>query len=141
MKLHILIVDDSLTLREVIKRQLEDVCQECVIDAVFSEAGDGEQAEKVMQESYFLETPVDTVFLDWMMPKMSGLDFLKNLRETIIFKEQPDVIMLTAETYPDQIAVCMKYNVTSYLTKPFQYEDLKDALEKIIERRKFKYAV
>jgi CheY-like chemotaxis protein len=141
MKLHILIVDDSPTLREVIKGQLKDVCQECALDAVFSEAGNGEQAEKVMQENYLLETPVDIVFLDWMMPKMTGLDFLKNLRETIIFKELPDVIMLTAETYPDQIAVCMKYNVTSYLTKPFQYNDLKDALEKIIERRKFKYAV
>ena len=122
----ILIVDDSVNLRQIIKRFLEPVFK-----GVILEAGDGGEAEQILQEQFLNGEPVDVVILDWMMPKVSGLEFLKNIRSTEPFKNPPEVIMLTAETYADQINACLKFGVSTYITKPFTAADIAKALFKI----------
>ena len=61
------------------------------------------------------------------------------------FNDRPSVIMLTAETYSDQINACLKYNVDSYITKPFTREDLVNAiqrsLDKLADKGRLKHAV
>ena len=119
-------MDDSVNLRQIIKRFLEPVFK-----GVILEAGDGGEAEQILQEQFLNGEPVDVVILDWMMPKVSGLEFLKNIRSTEPFKNPPEVIMLTAETYADQINACLKFGVSTYITKPFTAADIAKALFKI----------
>jgi two-component system chemotaxis response regulator CheY len=135
-KLRILLVDDSQSLRKLIRGFIESN-----FDAEIFEAGDGEAAERILQEQSILTEPVDLLVLDWMMPKVSGYALLKKIRSTAGFFKQPSVIMLTAETYPDQINACMKYEVSKYLIKPFTQEQIKGAIGEIIQERGLKDAV
>lgn len=141
LKLNILIADDSPTLREVIKRQIEKILFEKKIDAEFYVAGNGAEAELILQESLLSDNFVDLIFLDWMMPEMSGFEFLQKIRSISLYRDVPDVIMLTAETYSEQINACLKYNVTAYVIKPFVQKNLQDALEIVLEKRQFKHAI
>src|SRR5687768_4327046 len=135
--LRVLVVDDSANLRHVIKRYLETS-----YDALeFFEAGNGEEALTVLQEQAVFDQPIDVIFLDWMMPKISGLEFLQQMRAILQFKENPKVIMLTAETYSDQMNAVMKYNVSAYVTKPFTQEDLRAVMNRIFKEGELKHAV
>jgi two-component system chemotaxis response regulator CheY len=127
MRKKILIVDDSPSIRKIIENFLEVILP----DAFFHQSGDGLEAEVYLQESYLNNEPVDLVFLDWMMPKLNGHTFLENIRAVKHFSKQPYVIMLTAETYPHQINLAIKHNVVSYVTKPFSFNDLRDAVKKV----------
>lgn len=137
--LRILIVDDSASLRTVIMRYIKESFNESPnksIDAIFFEAGNGEEAEKVLQECFIVGTPIDVMILDWMMPKMSGHELLKKIRNTEIFMLKPEVVLLTAETYSEQINAVARFNVWAYLTKPFTQQDLAAVFRDLLERGK-----
>ena len=134
--LRILLVDDSQSIRSLVRSYVEEE-----FDAEVFEATDGEEAEQVLQEQNAMMEPIDIVFLDWMMPKLSGYGLLKRIRGTGAFFRQPAVVMLTAETYFDQIEACMKFRVAKYITKPFSNEDIKAAIEQILEDLEGKRAV
>lgn len=128
----ILIVDDSSSLREVIRNALSSLLP----SAEILEAANGIEAEAILQESYFNNAPVELIFLDWMMPGVDGRTFLSKIRAVEHFKETPEVIMLTAETYPEQINAILKYNVAAYVTKPFSANDLQLAIDSIKSKTK-----
>ncbi|MGK5083334.1 response regulator [Bdellovibrionota bacterium FG-1] len=130
MKTNVLIVDDSASIREIIKHYLQEIP-----NLNFMMAGDGLEAEKILQESLLVENLVDIMFLDWMMPNQTGFDLLRRMRETEGFAHRPKVIMLTAETYPAQIEACIKFKVSAYVTKPFTQDDLIQAFHKAIGDR------
>ena len=132
--LRILIVDDSPNLRKVIKSFLKTHA-ELGTQLLFHEAGDGALAETVLQEQRAIDEPIDVIFLDWMMPRMTGLDFLKKIREVDSFKTSPSIVMLTAETYSENINACIKYGVSVYLTKPFTQTDVCAALDQCLKKR------
>jgi two-component system chemotaxis response regulator CheY len=129
--MRILIVDDSPSLRAVIKGFILKVLPHAEI----FEAGDGIMAEVVLQEGHVTDQPIEIIFLDWMMPRLSGRDFLTNIRNIEQFKKVPDIVMLTAETYPEQINSVVKYNVAAYVTKPFTVDDIANAIDKILKKR------
>lgn len=135
-KLKLLVVDDSKNLRQIIKRYISTN-----YDVEFFEAENGEIAEAVLQEQSLMGENIDIIFLDWMMPKVSGFEFLKKIRSTEQFKDKPNIIMLTAETYSEQMSAVLKYNVTAYLTKPFTAEDLCFAVDKCVANKELKHAV
>ena len=124
----ILISDDSENLRKVIRRYLSSKFK----DAVFFEAGDGEEAELHLQEQSIMGEPIDVVFLDWMMPGVTGFEFMVKIRGTELFKSKPKIIMLTAETYSEQMNAAHKFDVTAYIIKPFEQHQLIEALEKAL---------
>ena len=135
-KIRILLVDDSPSIRLLIRGFVdEDPSLE-----IF-EASDGESAEHILQEQNVLMEPIDVVFLDWMMPKLSGFELLKKIRSADQFFHQPAVIMLTAETYLEQIDACMKFKVSKYLTKPFTRREVLSALTEIVEDRGLRRAI
>ena len=140
-KLRILLVDDSQSIRSLIRSFIEEEFDSEEFDAEVFEAADGEAAEQVLQEQNVLLEPIDIVFLDWMMPKLSGYGLLKRIRSTGGFFKQPAVVMLTAETYFDQIEACMKFKVSKYITKPFSNSEIRVAIEEIIEDLGVKRAV
>lgn len=102
-----LIVDDSSVVRKVARRILED------LDYVVDEAEDGQEAIDKCR----LEMP-DAILLDWNMPIMSGLEFLKLLR-TYIGGEKPRVIYCTIENDVGAIAMALKAGANDYMMKPF----------------------
>jgi two-component system chemotaxis response regulator CheY len=134
--MRILIVDDSPSIRTVIKAFV----LKALPSAKIFEAGDGIMAEVVLQEGYVSDAPIDIVFLDWMMPRLSGRDFLTNIRSIEHFRKAPEIIMLTAETYPEQINSVVKYNVAAYITKPFSADDIAGAIDKILKNKKLSEA-
>lgn len=132
----ILLADDSPSIRLIIRNSLEPW-----FDADFLEANDGEDADRIIQEQNLLGLPVDVVILDWMMPKLSGVGLLRKIRSTEALSLQPEVIMLTAETYPEQISACLKYRVACYLTKPFSEQDIVESMQKILLNGGYRDAV
>lgn len=102
-----LIVDDSSVVRKVARRILED------LDYSVDEAEDGQEAiDKCRQHM------PDAILLDWNMPIMSGLEFLKLLR-TYIGGEKPRVIYCTVENDIGAIAMALKAGADDYMMKPF----------------------
>ncbi len=102
-----LIVDDSSVVRKVARRILEDM------DYIVEEAEDGQDAfDKCRQEM------PDAILLDWQMPIMSGLEFLKLLR-AYVGGEKPHVVYCTVENDIGAIAMALKAGASDYMMKPF----------------------
>lgn len=107
-----LIVDDSSVVRKVARRILED------IDYIVDEAEDGQEAfDKCRQEM------PDAILLDWHMPVMGGLEFLKLLR-AYVGGSAPYIVFCVTENDIGQIALALKSGASDYLMKPFDREIL-----------------
>lgn len=114
----IMIVDDSTTMRKIIKHHLSQLGFSKII-----EVANGAQGLKRIDEE-----KIDLILCDWNMPEMNGLQFLYALREKS--KEIP-VIMLTTVSTQEEILAALKAGAASYITKPFTRDDLKEKIEKI----------
>ena len=110
----ILAVDDSMLIRRLVASAASVLGAECVL------AEDG-----VIGLSQLEADPsgFSLVCLDWNMPNMNGLDFLKHIRADDRWKELP-VLMLTTEGSRDAIITAIKAGATAYMTKPFYEKDL-----------------
>lgn len=102
-----LIVDDSSVVRKVARRILEDMGFDV------DEAEDGQEAIDKCRKAM-----PDTILLDWQMPIMGGLEFLKLLRG-YVGGEQPHVIYCTVENDIGAIALALKAGANDYMMKPF----------------------
>ncbi|WGM30211.1 Chemotaxis protein CheY [Brevundimonas sp. NIBR11] len=107
-----LIVDDSRIIRKVARRIVEGLGFEV------DEAADGVEAL-----SYCTGLMPDVVLLDWNMPVMDGLTFLRRLRATP-GGDKPKVLFCTIETAPDRIAEALSAGADDYVMKPFDSEIL-----------------
>ena len=116
-----LIVDDSSVVRKVARRILEDM------DYIVEEAEDGQDAfDKCRQEM------PDAILLDWHMPIMSGLEFLKLLR-AYVGGEKPRVVYCTVENDIGAIALALKAGASDYMMKPFDRTILESKFEPVAE--------
>lgn len=107
-----LVVDDSSVIRKVARRILEDM------DFVIDEAEDGQEAfEKCRREM------PDAILLDWNMPIMTGIEFLKNLRG-YVGGDKPKVVFCTTENDVGHIAMALKAGANEYMMKPFDRDIL-----------------
>jgi two-component system chemotaxis response regulator CheY len=118
-----LVVDDSSVVRKVARRILED------LDYIVDEAEDGQEAfDKCRQEM------PDAILLDWQMPVMSGLEFLKLLR-AYVGGQTPKVVYVVTENDIGQIALALKAGVSDYMMKPFDRDILEAKFtEQVMER-------
>ncbi|HIJ69508.1 MAG TPA: response regulator [Deltaproteobacteria bacterium] len=119
--LTVLIVDDFITMRRIVRKILRDLDFEDII-----EAEDGSAAMEVLQR-----TSVDLIISDWNMPKMTGLELLKQVRSTESLKDTP-FLMLTAEAQKENIVEAIKAKVSNYIVKPFTAASLQEKLAKIL---------
>jgi len=107
-----LVVDDSRVVRKVARRILEangfDV----------TEAEDGQQALETCRQ-----TMPDCVLLDWNMPVVDGLSFLRHLR-TEFGQDSPPVLFCTNENDMDHIEQAITAGALEYIMKPFDEEIL-----------------
>ena len=102
-----LVVDDFTVVRKVARRILENM------DYIVEEAEDGQEAfDKCRQEM------PDAILLDWSMPIMSGLEFLKLLR-AYVGGDKPHIVYCTVENDIGAIAMALKAGASDYMMKPF----------------------
>ena len=111
---NILVVDDEASVRKVLRRALAGSRFENTV----VEAEDGKEALDKINQSKF-----DMVVMDVSMPRLSGLEALKQIRQTEEHKDLT-VIMLTGESDPDDIREGLRGGASTYLTKPFQPDDV-----------------
>lgn len=116
-----LVVDDSKTIRIIIKRILIELGFE-VLEAV-----NGVQAMEVIAPE---KAAVKLVLADWNMPEMNGLELLKRLRQDPELSSLK-VIMVTTETEMSQMSSALEAGANEYVMKPFTKDILKEKLELI----------
>lgn len=118
MKRRVLIVDDEKNMRWVLSQALEASDFEVV------EAVDGKEALSAVSE----QVP-DVMVLDHRMPAPDGMEVLRRLRAA---GNTFPIIMLTAHGNVTQAVEAMKAGATEYLTKPFDLDELKIAIDKAL---------
>jgi len=102
-----LVVDDSRVIRKVARRVLEDIGFD------IAEASDGMEAL-----AWCRAAMPDAVLLDWNMPVMNGLEFLRLLRKER-GGDTPKVIFCTVENSIDRIREALDAGADEYIMKPF----------------------
>ena len=102
-----LVVDDSRVIRKVARRVLEDIGFE------IAEASDGLEAL-----AWCRTLMPDAVLLDWNMPVMNGIDFLRQLRQEP-GGDRPKVVFCTVENNVERIREALACGADEYIMKPF----------------------
>lgn len=115
----ILIVDDSLPMRTVIKRTLLAAGYG---SAEVLEASDGNEALKLMENTW-----IDLIMTDYNMPGMNGLEFLKKVKAETLFQKIP-VVGISTEGNDLKIKAFMDAGAAGYITKPFTPEAVRDVI-------------
>jgi len=123
MSYNILIVDDSLPMRAVIKKVIKasgfDVGK-------FYEAENGKNALDVLNDEW-----VDLIISDYNMPVMNGLEMLESIKKNDMFNSIP-VVMVTTEGSQQRIEEFFKSGAADYIKKPFTPEQIKTKLVMIM---------
>jgi two-component system, chemotaxis family, chemotaxis protein CheY len=118
-----LVVDDFATMRKIIKNVLHQIN---ITDII--EAENGVSALELLKKEH-----ADIIISDWIMPGMTGIEFLKVCKDNDATKRIP-FIMVTAEAQKDCIMEAIKSGVDNYIVKPFTPDKLQSAIEKAKER-------
>lgn len=117
----VLVVDDFATMRRIVKNILTQLGYKSII-----EADDGTTAMTVLKQE-----KIGLIISDWNMPKMTGLDLLKNVRANPEWAKIP-FIMVTAEAQQDNIILAVKAKVSQYIVKPFTADTLGEKINKVL---------
>ena len=123
MSYSILIVDDSLPMRSVIKRTIKAAGYG---NADLLEAANGQEAMDLLKNNW-----VDIVMTDYNMPVMNGLELIKNIKKDEISKDIP-VIVISTEGNESKIQEFMDSGAEGYITKPFTAEAIRDLIVNIL---------
>lgn len=105
-----LVVDDSRVIRKVARRILEE------LEFGITEAADGKEALDACRTGM-----PDAILLDWNMPVMNGIEFLRALRRED-GGESPVVVFCTTENDLDHITEAITAGANEYIMKPFDRE-------------------
>ena len=116
----ILAVDDSATMRRIIKNQLKQAGYEEV-----DEAGNGREALTMLGQARY-----DLLITDWNMPEMNGLDLVKEVRKTDATKGMP-ILMVTTVAGKEDIVTALKAGVNNYMVKPFDTATLRAKIAQV----------
>ncbi|MHC1745238.1 MAG: PleD family two-component system response regulator [Syntrophobacteraceae bacterium] len=123
MPYNVLIVDDSKSMRQILRKILAVSgfnLGECL------EASNGEEALRVLEDNW-----VDLILSDIHMPVMDGLGLLRNLRKHSDWSDLP-VVLVTTESNEDRIQEAISLGARGYVRKPFKPEEIRAHLNEII---------
>lgn len=116
-----LVVDDSATMRRIVVNSLKRIgFEKCV------EAGDGAEALERF------DSTVEFVITDWNMPTMTGLEFVRALRNRPEGKSVP-VLMVTTRSVREDIVQAAQAGVNNYVVKPFTPQVLKEKIDQVLQ--------
>jgi two-component system chemotaxis response regulator CheY len=108
-----LVIDDSRTVRAIIGKILRDEGLEVV------EAANGREGLEQLQQ----EPSVKLVLVDWNMPEMNGLEFIRAVRADRAY-DAVRIMMVTTETEQEQVVRALEAGANEYMMKPFTREIL-----------------
>lgn len=118
--MRLLVVDDSTTMRSLMRKMLKTIGY-----TIIEEAVDGVAALEKMKEQRF-----DLVITDWNMPNMDGLTLLQEIRKSEGHADVP-VLMVTAEKKRENVLAAIHAGANGYVVKPFSEAALADKLAQI----------
>lgn len=117
----ILIVDDSPTMRRIIKNTLERIG--------FKASYEAENGKEALDQLAL--HPINFVITDWNMPEMNGLEFVTALRNTPEYAKLP-VLMITTRGMKEDVLQAVQAGVNNYVVKPFTPETLEAKIGKLL---------
>jgi two-component system chemotaxis response regulator CheY len=124
MAFTVLIVDDSPAMRSFVKRVLEMSGFDM---STCHEAGNGKEALDLLENEW-----VDIVLTDINMPVMNGHEFVEKMAASEAFHSIPVIVVSTDRT-DDRVREMIALGAKGYVKKPFQPEELRQELEKVLE--------
>jgi two-component system, chemotaxis family, chemotaxis protein CheY len=113
-----LVVEDSSTIRMILCKYLRQLDIEVV------EAADGLQALERLKE---MSRP-DLVLVDWDMPEMNGIDFIRVVRAQQVYDPLP-LIMVTTHSESDYLSTATEAGANEYIQKPCTFDALREKLD------------
>ena len=114
----LLVVDDSSTMRRIIKNTLARLGYKDIL-----EGADGVEGWNQMDSN----PDIEMLITDWNMPEMNGLELVKKVRADERFTDVP-IIMVTTEGGKGEVITALKAGVNNYIVKPFTPQVLKEKL-------------
>ncbi len=117
----VLLVDDSNSIAMVVGGMLTEA---------------GHQVERAIHGKEAIELinahpDIDIILLDWNMPEMDGLEFLKYNQENNIFSNP--IVMMTTENKPEKIMMALEFGAVEYIMKPFTQDILISKIETVVK--------
>jgi two-component system chemotaxis response regulator CheY len=112
-----MVIDDSRAIRLILRRTLEKLGYEVL------EARHGKEALAELER----DPQVSLMLVDWNMPEMNGLEFIKHLRTQPSFS-QVILMMVTTETEIEQMVTALEAGANEYVMKPFTEEIIADKM-------------
>jgi two-component system chemotaxis response regulator CheY len=118
----VMVVDDSRIMRTIVRNTFSELKIPCQ----FLEAANGKEALQLLGT----QEEVHLILLDWNMPELSGIDFLKQVRSTEKYKNLP-IIMVTSESAKYNVIEALKDGATDYIIKPVNEKIFIEKMTKI----------
>jgi len=125
MAFNILVVDDSETMRAVIKKT---VLMSGVQIGEFCEACNGKVALQILEDMW-----IDVVLTDINMPEMGGVDFLREVKKNDVLRNIP-VIFISTESSQLRMEEVMSLGAAAYVKKPFMPEKIREVLLDVLNK-------
>ena len=116
-----LIIDDSPTMRKIVKDSLIKMGNFTTIEA--ENCADGLRQ--------LVQTSVDLILVDWNMPGMTGIDFVKAIRSKAALAKLP-IVMITSNAQKQQVLSAVMAGVNGYIVKPFTPEVFVERINKAL---------
>jgi two-component system chemotaxis response regulator CheY len=115
-----LVIDDSSTMRRITINALKRLGYTDVV-----EAADGHDALERLDQS------IEFIITDWNMPNMSGVEFARQVRSTLVGQSLP-ILMVTTRGAREDIVAAVDAGVNNYILKPFPPSILKEKIERLL---------
>ncbi|MBE9183114.1 response regulator [Oculatella sp. LEGE 06141] len=120
----VLVVDDSVTVRQTLARMLQEVGYQVV------QAQDGIEAIAHLQQY----RDIQLITCDIEMPRLNGFEFLIRYKQDASLSQAP-IIMLTSRSSEKHRQLALQLGATAYLTKPYVEQELLNTIARLVEGR------
>ncbi len=118
LNMKVLVVDDMASMRRILKNVLKKIGFKNIF-----EADDGFAALEELEKN-----KIDLIISDWNMPQKTGIELLKDIRDSEKYKATP-FLMVTAEGQKQNVIEAVQAGVSQYVVKPFTPEQIVEKLD------------
>jgi two-component system chemotaxis response regulator CheY len=125
VKVKALVVDDSRVMRNMV---MQSLTKSGLAEFEFVEGSDGADAL-----AKFNPTEIDIAFVDWNMPNMTGIDFVRAARAKGDTEHVPMIMVTSEKTMGKMEEALDSAGANAYICKPFTVDELKHKLQKIFD--------
>lgn len=116
--MHLLVIDDSRTCRSILRNMLEELGHEV------TEAENGLEALQSLQG----DRPVELALVDWEMPELDGIEFVRTVRDDPRYSDVK-LVMVTKQTRLEHVQQALSAGADEYIMKPFTLDVIREKLE------------